>query len=342
MGRLAFIAGVSGLELTGFERDFFEQTKPLGLILFARNLDHDDQIKGLIDDVRTAVGEELFWVLIDQEGGRVQRLRPPLFPQLPAAQRYGELYRINPEHALEAALSIGQFMGGRLARLGINVNCTPVLDAAQPGAHEIISDRSFGLDPEIIAALGRATAQGHMLSGVLPVIKHIPGHGRANADSHHELPVVDACLDELRTVDFEPFRLLHDMPLAMTAHVIYEAVDKELPLSTSSAGIEEIIRGEIGFDGFLMCDDVSMKALSGPFKNRVRDVMAAGCDGALHCNGKIEEMIEVAEAAPELSGEGLQRFLASFDLIAQPVVYNEKEALAYLDQPWCQLHSSAI
>lgn len=337
MTRLAYITGVKGLELDPAERDLFAQSKPLGLILFARNLDHPEQIRKLIGDVRDCVGEEKFWVLIDQEGGRVQRLRPPLFPQLPAARRFGELYEKDAAHALAAAVAIGQFMGGRLKALGFNVNCTPVLDAAQPDAHEIISDRSFGLDPQLIAALGRAIAQGHLLSGVLPVIKHIPGHGRANADSHLALPVIREPFEALDAVDFEPFRLLNDLPLAMTAHVICEAVDRGAPVSTSKTAIDEIVRGRIGFDGFLMCDDVSMKALSGPIHERVRAVMGAGCDGALHCNGEIEEMIEVAEAAPSLCADAGRRFEASFEMISRPVVVDESEALDFLNESWSGL-----
>lgn len=332
MTRLAFISGVAGLDLQPDECRFFAESRPLGLILFARNLESDDQIKRLIGDVRDAVGDEKFWVLIDQEGGRVQRLRPPLFPRLPAAQRYGELYQKQPASAIEASFLIGQFMGARLLELGINVNCTPVLDVAQPGAHEIISDRSFGQDVDMIAALGRRHAEGHLCSGVLPVIKHIPGHGRAKADSHLELPVIDAALSDLKTVDFAPFRQLNDMPLAMTAHVIYNAVDAALPVSISSYSIQEIIRDYIGFDGFLMCDDVSMKALEGTIGERTRAVIKAGCDGALHCNGVFAEMIEVAEAAPELDGLALRRFEASFEKIKQVHSFDVDEALGWLDR----------
>lgn len=340
MGRLAFIAGVAGLELSDAERAFYRETRPLGLILFGRNLDNEEQIKCLISDVRVAVGEEQFYVLIDQEGGRVQRLRPPLFPLLPAARRFGELYERDPGKGAAAALAIGQFMGARLNRLGINVNCTPVLDAAQPGAHEIISDRSFGLDPLLIAALGRQVAEGHMNAGVLPVIKHIPGHGRANADSHFDLPVIDAPRAELQAQDFEPFRLLNDMPLAMTAHVIMEAVDPQLPVSTSKLAIDEVIRGAIGFDGFLMCDDVSMQALDGPIGERVEAVMAAGCDCALHCNGEADEMAAVAAASAELTPEAARRFAASFEVISNPAPTDEQAALGLLEEAWCGLEQA--
>lgn len=336
MGRLAFISGVEGQELSDAERDYFKQAQPLGLILFARNLDNADQIKRLIADVRECVGQEQFWVLIDQEGGRVQRLLPPLFPRLPAARRYAQLYQDNPSKALHAAQIIGQLMGKRLLDLGINVNCTPVLDAAQPDAHEIISDRSFGTDIEQIVSLGRRHAQGHMQSGVLPVIKHIPGHGRAKADSHVKLPIIDTPLAELKNTDFEPFRRLNEMPLAMTAHVIYKDFDPTQPVSTSSKAITQLIREHIGFDGFLMCDDVSMQALEGTIGQRTHAVMRAGCDGALHCNGVMEEMEQVANASPTLEGQALSRFETSFEMIAKQVTMDETQALDYLDENWCR------
>ncbi len=337
MERLAFISGIEGLELLPKERDFFKESKPLGLILFARNLESHEQIKRLIADVRDAVGQDHFWVLIDQEGGRVQRLRPPLFPALPAGRRYAELYDQNRQKGLQAALNIGRLMGQRLAALGMNVNCTPVLDAAQEGAHEIISDRSFGTDVETIVSLGQDHAKGHMMSGVLPVIKHIPGHGRATVDSHHDLPVIDASLDDLRALDFEPFRQLSDLPLAMTAHVIYKAFDAETPVSTSAGAIKELIRDYIGFEGFLMCDDVSMQALKGTIAERVKSVMEAGCDGALHCNGNFQEMMDVANNVPVLQGQAQARFERSFKLINTPTSFDEKEALALLQEDWCQL-----
>jgi len=336
MTRLAFIAGVEGLELSKAERDFFKQTQPLGLILFARNVDNADQIKRLIGDVKESVGQEQFWVLIDQEGGRVQRLLPPLFPRLPAARRYAQLYQENPSKACHAAQAIGQLMGKRLLELGINVNCTPVLDAAQPDAHEIISDRSFGTDVKQIVDLGSHHAQGHMQSGVLPVIKHIPGHGRAKADSHVDLPVIDAPLSDLKTTDFEPFRQLNEMPLAMTAHVIYKSFDPVQPVSTSSKAITQLIREHIGFNGFLMCDDVSMQALDGTIAERTRAVMEAGCDGALHCNGVMKEMEQVANSVPTLDGLAQSRFENSFKKIAKQEAIDETQALEYLSEAWCQ------
>ena len=337
MSRLAFIAGVSGPDLLPEEEMFFRDARPLGLILFARNLENAVQICRLVEDVRRAVGETQFWVLIDQEGGRVQRLLPPLFPRLPAGRRYGELYSQDPQQGLRAARLIGHLMGQRLMSFGINVNCTPVLDAAQEGAHDIISDRSFGSQPALIAELGRAHAEGHMAAGVLPVIKHIPGHGRALVDSHHDLPVIDAPLDELERVDFSPFKALNSLPLAMTAHVVYSDFDQTAPVSTSKGAIDRLIRGAIGFDGFLMCDDVSMEALEGSIATRTRAVMAAGCDGALHCNGVLDEMVMVAEEVPLLAGDAQRRFEASFDFVSNAPEVDEGEALALLDEAWAGL-----
>lgn len=337
MTRLAFISGVEGLELLPSERDFFASTRPLGLILFARNLESESQIKRLIGDVREAVGLDEFWVLIDQEGGRVQRLRPPLFPDLPAARRYTEIYQKDPKRGVQAAFEVGKFMGKRLMDLGISMNCAPCLDAAQLHAHDIIGDRSFGLDVETIATLGRAQAEGHMAAGCLPVIKHIPGHGRADADSHLDLPVIEASHAELSAVDFAPFKQLSDLPAAMTAHVVYRAIDETTPVSASKQSIDEIIRGEIGFDGFLMCDDVSMEALDGTIAERTRDVIAAGCDGALHCNGKMDEMEQVAANSPVLEGRALTRFLASFDCVKGQALIDETLALEFLSEDWCKV-----
>lgn len=339
MTRLNFIAGVSGLELTDFERDYFRQGKPLGLILFARNLKDKEQIRSLVDAVREAVGDDQFWVLIDQEGGRVQRLRPPLFPALPEMRHLGELYEQDPTKALHAANTLGKFMGAALVEFGVNVNCTPVLDVPQPGADDIIGDRSFGQDIDMIVGLGLALSLGHISSGVLPVIKHIPGHGRAEADSHKKLPVITASHDDLSRVDFAPFKGLHEMPLAMTAHVMLDDIDKHAPVSVSSQVISQVIRGEIGFDGFLMSDDVSMQALKGSIGERVQGVLEAGCDGALHCNGEKAEMIEVAENASEISGDAKRRFLQSFELIKQPMPFDKSEGIALLGEEWTGLQA---
>ncbi len=335
MNRSAFISGVEGLSLLPYERDFFASSCPLGLILFARNIESESQIKRLVGDVRDAVGAEDFWVLIDQEGGRVQRLRPPLFPELPAARRYTELYKQDPSKAQLAAFEIGKFMGKRLLDLGITMNCAPCLDAAQLDAHDIIGDRSFGIEVDEIVKLGRCQAEGHLAAGSLPVVKHIPGHGRANADSHLALPVIDASHEELSVVDFEPFRQLNTLPVAMTAHVVYSAIDGSLPVSASASSIEDIIRKEIGFDGFLMCDDVSMEALDGSIAERTKAVLSAGCDGALHCNGQFDEMEQVAENSPTLEGRSLKRFEASFEMVRSSSDIDETLALEFLAEDWC-------
>ncbi|MEP3474776.1 MAG: beta-N-acetylhexosaminidase [Hyphomicrobiales bacterium] len=335
MNRAAFISGVEGLSLLEHEKDFFSKSRPLGLILFARNIESEDQIKRLIGDVKNAVGAEEFWVLIDQEGGRVQRLRPPLFPNLPAARRYTELYKKDPTKAELAVFEIGKLMGKRLLDLGITMNCAPCLDAAQVDAHDIIGDRSFGLEVELIVKLGRLQAEGHLAAGSLPVMKHIPGHGRADADSHLALPQIDASHEVLSSVDFEPFRQLNRLPVAMTAHVVYSAIDNALPVSTSASSIEDIIRGEIGFDGFLMCDDVSMEALDGSIGERTKAVLTAGCDGALHCNGKFDEMEQVAENSPPLEGRSLERFEASFTMVSSAEDVDETLALEFLAEDWC-------
>ncbi|GAA6210533.1 beta-N-acetylhexosaminidase [Hyphomicrobiales bacterium 4NK60-0047b] len=335
MNRAAFISGVEGLSLLAHEKDFFRESCPLGLILFARNIESEPQIKRLIGDVRDAVGADDFWVLIDQEGGRVQRLRPPLFPNLPAARRYTELYKKDPAKAELAVFEIGKFMGKRLLDLGITMNCAPCLDAAQLDAHDIIGDRSFGLEVSTIVKLGRLQAEGHLAAGSLPVMKHIPGHGRANADSHLALPQIDASHEVLSAIDFEPFKQLNSLPVAMTAHVVYSAIDNVRPVSTSASSIENIIRKEIGFDGFLMCDDVSMEALDGTIAERTKAVLSAGCDGALHCNGKFDEMEQVAENSPVLEGPSLKRFEASFERVSSFEDVNEKLALEFLAEDWC-------
>lgn len=302
----AFICGCSGLRLTAAEKSFFADARPWGLILFGRNVEDPAQVSALVDDFRQIVG----WpapVLIDQEGGRVQRLKPPHWRCFPPPARIGALYRRDAAAGLEAARLAARLIGSDLIRLGINVDCAPLLDLSFPETHEVIGDRAFGGNPQDVAALGRAACEGFMERGVLPVIKHIPGHGRACADSHLELPVVDTDAATLHASDFEPFRQLADMPLAMTAHIVFTALDAERPATLSAGIIEQVIRREIGFDGLLMSDDVSMKALSGTIGERCQGLFAAGCDLALHCNGDAAEMAEVADAAPLLDGRALER-----------------------------------
>ncbi len=297
------IFACSGLELTAWERDFFTEADPLGFILFARNCRTPDQVRALTTDLRQAVGRAEAPVLIDQEGGRVQRLRPPEWRAAPAAGRFGALAGHDPQGARDAVRTTAWLIGDELAALGIDVDCAPVLDLRRPETHEAIGDRAFGPEPALVAELGRAFCEGLEAAGVRPVIKHLPGHGRARIDSHLELPRVAAGRDELEAGDFEAFRLLSDAPWAMTAHIVYEAVDPERPATVSPEVIGEVIRGSIGFQGVLVSDDLSMQALSGTLAERTRALLAAGCDLVLHCTGKAEEMPAVAEAAGTMGEE---------------------------------------
>lgn len=301
----AAIYGCAGPRLTADERAFFREADPWGFILFARNVEDPAQVGRLCADLRESVGRDAP-ILIDQEGGRVARLRPPHWPAYPPARRYGALHAEDPEAGAAACRLGAQLIGLDLAGLGIDVNCIPLADVPQAGAHDVIGDRAYGSDPQTVIALARATAQGLEAAGVLPVLKHLPGHGRAGVDSHEELPVVDAPLAALRDIDFAPFAALADLPLGMTAHVVYTAVDAGRPATTSPA-VLRMVREEIGFGGLLMTDDLSMKALGGPMAERVAESLAAGCDLVLHCNGDMAEMQAVAEAAPALTGAALER-----------------------------------
>jgi beta-N-acetylhexosaminidase len=313
----ACILGCSGLTLTKAEVAFFRDVKPWGFILFARNVDTPDQVRALVDALRETVGRDNAPVLIDQEGGRVQRLKPPHWPVYPPGRAYGQLAGNDPLLRREIARLGARLIAHDLASLGINVDCVPVLDVPDPQGHEIIGDRAYGQTPEEVALLGRAAAEGLIAGGVLPVIKHIPGHGRAKADSHLELPVVEASWDELDQRDFAPFRVLSDMPMAMTAHVIYSAIDRKRPATTSKKAMRQVIRGAIGYDGLVMSDDLSMKALSGDFADRARDALAAGCDVVLHCNGEMAEMTAVAEGTGALKGRSKQRAEAALARLAK-------------------------
>ncbi len=302
----AFICGCSGTELTAGERAFFSVARPWGLILFSRNVDNPRQVMDLVSAFRQAVGRHAP-VFVDQEGGRVQRMGPPHWRRYPAAARYGEIFAGDPSLAFRAARLITWLLAHDLTLLGVNACCLPVLDVPAEGAHDIIGDRAYGRDPLLAAALGRAAMEGLRAAGVAPVIKHLPGHGRARADSHEELPVVNASLEELRGRDFVPFAACADAPMAMTAHVLYAAVDPQNPATLSAKAIGEIIRGELGFSGLLMSDDIGMKALEGSLGERARRALEAGCDVVLHCSGDLEEMHEVARAAGTLEGEALAR-----------------------------------
>jgi beta-N-acetylhexosaminidase len=313
--RTALIVGVAGGALTPPETAFLKEVRPAGIILFARNLQTHAQIRALIAAAHDAVGTQDLLVLIDQEGGRVQRLRPPLGRALPPAAAYGLAYARDPTGATEAAFAVARLLAADLKALGINTNCAPVLDLPVPGSHAIIGDRAYAEQAEPVIALARAVAEGHMAGGVLPVIKHIPGHGRATKDSHLALPVVGESRKELAATDFAPFKALNAMPAAMTAHVVFSAIDAEAPASTSAIVTREIIRGEIGFDGLLMSDDLSMQALSGDLRERAERVIAAGSDLVLHCNGDLAEMRGVAAGAPALAERALARFQAALNVL---------------------------
>jgi beta-N-acetylhexosaminidase len=303
----ACILGCQGLSLTREEIAFFRDVKPWGFILFSRNVESPDQVRKLVEALRETVGRADAPVLIDQEGGRVQRLKAPHWPAYPAGRAYGRIAGDDPLLKREITRLGARLIAHDLASLGINVDCVPVLDVPDPQGHEVIGDRAYGDTPEEVAQLGRAAAEGLIAGGVLPVIKHIPGHGRAKADSHQELPVVEASYDELDGRDFAPFRALSDMPMAMTAHVIYSAIDKKRPATTSKKALRKVIRGAIGFDGLVMSDDLSMKALSGDFRERAEQSIAAGCDVVLHCNGEMAEAEPVVDGCGALKGRAQRR-----------------------------------
>ena len=312
----AFIAGCAGPVLTDEERVCFADAKPWGLILFRRNVVDPDQLRALTASFRDAVGWDAP-VLVDQEGGRVQRLTEPHWPKYPAAARFGHAPGGAQAQADLARLS-ARLMAADLAAVGIDMDCLPVLDVPAPEGHGVIGDRAYGDDPEAVVRLGGAAARGLLEGGVLPVFKHVPGHGRAAADSHFELPRVSASRAELERVDFVPFRALADLPVAMTAHVVYEAIDHDRPATLSPKIVSDIIRGFIGFDGLLMTDDLSMKALTGSFAERTAAAFGAGVDLVLHCNGDLAEARPVAEASPWLEGRSLERAQAALTLLHGP------------------------
>jgi beta-N-acetylhexosaminidase len=306
----AFITGVAGTSITPAERIFLREAAPWGLILFKRNIETPDQVSNLTNDFREFVGRDDAPVLVDQEGGRVQRLGPPHWPAYPPGGVFGELYDRNPALGIAAAKLGARLIAADLQALGITVDCLPLADLRLPGADLVIGNRAYGATPDKVAAIAGAVAEGLMDGAVLPVLKHIPGHGRAMADSHLSLPVVNAERTELEATDFAAFRQLRGLPLGMTAHVVYTALDT-LPATTSATMINEVIRGFIGFQGLLMSDDVSMGALSGTIGERSAGCLAAGCDVVLHCNGNLDEMEEVAANSSELKGASAQRATAA-------------------------------
>jgi beta-N-acetylhexosaminidase len=325
------IYGCAGTTLSATERDFFRDVRPWGFILFARNISEPAQVRSLVQELRDTVGDGQAPVLIDQEGGRVARLKPPHWRERPPAARFGALYETNPEAAREATYLNARLIAHDLSALGINVDCLPVLDVPVTGAHDIIGDRAFAHSPATIIALGKAQIEGLTDGGVLPVMKHIPGHGRAGSDSHLALPRVTATQAELSGSDFVTFRSLNLCPIAMTAHVVYESIDPQRPATTSPKVVRDVIRGEIGFEGLLMSDDLSMKALDGPLSVRAKAALFAGCDLALHCNGDMEEMREVASEVKELEGLALARSERALAQLSVPSSFDPAAAEARLN-----------
>ena len=313
MAPKALITDVAGTEITVEERAFLRDADPWGLILFGqqkadpRNIKTPAQVRALVDDFRSIVGRADAPVLIDQEGGRVARLKPPHWPEYPPGATYGRLYDMERALGLRAAWLGARLIAHDLAALGINVDCLPLGDVPVSDADKIIGDRAYGLDPIKVAALAAAVAEGLMDGGVLPVLKHLPGHGRATVDSHLALPVVTASRETLESTDFAAFRPLSGLPMGMTAHVVFGAFDPVSPATTSVTMVREVIRTTIGFDGLLMSDDISMKALAGTLADRSRASLAAGCDVVLHCNGSLGDRIAVAAATPPLAGDAARR-----------------------------------
>ncbi len=328
--RSAFITGLACQHLTASEASLLRAARPCGIILFQRNIADPNQVCRLIDAARAAVGAQDFLVLIDQEGGRVQRLRPPHWPDRPAAALYAAAHVRDPAGAVRAARFAAALTAAELVALGINMSCAPVLDLPGPGGHDVIGDRAYGTSPERVIALGRAVADGLLAGGVLPVIKHIPGHGRATKDSHLELPTVAAARQDLERSDFLPFQALADLPAAMTAHVVFAAIDPAAPASISPRVIGDVIRGHIGFDGLLMSDDLGMAALSGSMPERAKAALDAGSDLALLCGGNFAEMEDVAAVVPALEGRSLQRFERACAAIELPQALDVAEAEACL------------
>lgn len=331
MSTRAFITGVSGTELTAVEREFIRAERPWGFILFKRNIEGPAQVVSLVRELRGTVGSAEAPVLIDQEGGRVQRLGPPHWPVYPPGAAFGTLYDSDSALGLRAAWLSARLIAADLAGLGITVDCLPLADVPVAGADAVIGNRAYGTEPVKVAAIARAVTDGLEQGGVLPVLKHIPGHGRATADTHFRLPTVDTSRDELDRTDFAAFKPLADLPMAMTAHVVFSAFDPAHPATTSATMVEQVIRGVIGFQGLLMSDDVSMNALAGTVAERTRAILAAGCDMVLHCNGNIEEMREVAGQTPELSGKALERARRALAARKAPQAFDPAAARAELD-----------
>jgi beta-N-acetylhexosaminidase len=331
MTRRAFITGIAGLALSADEQAFIREARPWGFILFKRNVQTPTQVSALVQELRDVSETPDAPVLIDQEGGRVQRLGPPHWPVYPPGDVFSRLYDIDSPLGLQAARLSARLIADDLLQLGINVDCLPLADVPVGGADAVIGNRAYGTTPDKVAAIARAVTEGLEEGGILPVLKHIPGHGRATADTHFLLPTVDTPEAELDATDFAAFRPLADLPMAMTAHVVFSAIDGAHPATTSATMISRVIRGSIGFQGLLMSDDVSMNALAGSIADRTRAIVAAGCDMVLHCNGKLDEMKAVAAETPELSGSALARADRALAARETPVAFDRIEARAQLD-----------
>jgi beta-N-acetylhexosaminidase len=331
MSTRAFITGVSGLELTAEERAFLRAERPWGFILFKRNIDNPAQVARLVEEMRGTTGDLDAPILIDQEGGRVQRLGPPHWSLYPPGAVFSTLYDIDPKAGLRAAWLSSRLIAADLVDLGITVDCLPLADVPVEGADAVIGNRAYGTEPGKVAIIARAVTEGLSQGGILPVLKHIPGHGRATADTHFKLPIVDSSRNELEASDFEAFRPLADLPMAMTAHVVFSALDATQPATTSATIIEQVIRGSIGFQGLLMSDDVSMNALAGSIAERTRAIVSAGCDMVLHCNGKLDEMRDVVSETPVLVGKALERAKAAVAARRQPQPFDRAAGRAELD-----------
>jgi beta-N-acetylhexosaminidase len=328
----AFITGLAGTKLNDAERAFIRAERPWGFILFRRNIDTPAQVAALTNEIRDVLGEADVPILVDQEGGRVQRFRPPNWPLYPAGAAFGQLYDIAPALGLKAARLSARLIADDLTKVGVTVDCLPLADVPVVGADDVIGDRAYGNEPLKVAAIARAVTEGLEQGGILPILKHIPGHGRATADSHLALPVVNTPQSELESIDFAAFRPLADLPMAMTAHVVFSAYDSAQPATTSATMIERVIRGLIGFQGLLMSDDVGMNALAGSIAERTKALLAAGCDMVLACSGEPEEMHQVARETPELSGKALDRAKAALASRRAPRPFDRDAAQAELDE----------
>jgi len=325
MAARAFITGLAGPTLSAVERAFLREAQPWGLIIFKRNINTPQQVQELVQSFRDALGWHVP-VLVDQEGGRVQRLGPPHWAAYPPGARYGELYDKDPVIGLEVARLAGHLIANDLGALGIDIDCLPIADVPVPGGDPVIGDRAYGTEPGKVAAIAAAIAHGLQAGGALPVLKHLPGHGRATADSHHRLPIVDTDRATLEKTDFAAFRPLAGLPLGMTAHVVFSAIDPSAPATTSVTMVREVIRGFIGFQGLLMSDDISMNALSGTIAERSRAALGAGCDVVLHCNGDLKEMNEVAGVTPMLEGVAAARAKAALAARRAPEEFDVEAA----------------